>query len=110
MYKSVLDDSVTYYSNDIPTNFVRTARAGARVFDGNYFDRVDSAVMNNTRVNISLHNPLLQKYGRTANKKKRTLNHMSDSLDQDSLMEETGITGPTEAGSNTRKDNADYSQ
>lgn len=74
-----MDDSVTYYSNEIPTNFVKTSRKGG-IFDANYFDRVDTAHVGNARFKVQLPGPLNSKYGRTAHKKRRKFNHLSDSL------------------------------
>ena len=74
MYKSAMDDSVTYYSNDVQTNFVKTARVGQGIFDGNYFDRVDTAnISGASRFKVSLPVPYLTSKhgGRTGYNKKR---------------------------------------
>lgn len=88
MYRSAIDDSVTYYSTDIPTNFVRSPRVG--VFDSQTSEiksgRVDTAQVV-IRIGASLPRALW-KHGGTGYRKKRP-NRLTDSLDQDSLLEET---------------------
>ena len=105
MYKSIMDDSVTYFSNDIPTNFVRTSHKGVQKKDKSIFEpsntlfgsgdsRVDTAYVDRDRKRFkaTFQQSMNSKYGRTAYGKKRNY-QLTDSLNQDSLMDETTDTG-----------------
>ena len=79
MYRSVIDDSVTYYSSDVPHNFIKSPRNGVfGSFNNNNYDRIDTAQVV-VKIDASLPRATW-KHGRTGYRKKR-LNTLKDSLD-----------------------------
>ena len=81
MYKSIMDDSVTYFSNDIQTNFIQSSK-NRGIFEpsGNFDSRVDTAYVDRKRFKATFQASMNSKYGRTAYGKKRKYDVLTDSL------------------------------
>lgn len=80
MYRSVMDDSITYYDSDIPINFVKSSlrdKSDTTALVKSHFQ--DSSMLNQTSY----------QYGKTAHKKRRQFGHTTDNNEHDSLLEMT---------------------